>query len=212
MMRQPNTILGLESMHQVYNRIVAASAAVTAVLMTTQGALAETTIDSGAKPYFIMGGVIATILFTSIGAMLIRKGNRNLRIAAAAAQWPVVTGKVLSSEVVKRIDKTEDGPVVVFTPQVHYVYNADGVRLDGRVIQIGLEERGCVERLAHDYIAKYSVGSRAPVRFDPQNPANAVLELGQIGGGSNLFAGILLALVGLGGVAFTVFSIVTPSN
>jgi hypothetical protein len=51
------------------------------------GALAEATIDSGAKPYFIAGGVIATIFFISVGAILIRKGNRYLRIVAAAAQW-----------------------------------------------------------------------------------------------------------------------------
>jgi hypothetical protein len=202
----------MDSMYQVHNRAKGASAVVTAFLMTTNSALAQTTIDSGAKPYFIIGGVIATIIFLSVGAILIRKGNRNLRIAAAAAQWPVVTGKVVSSQVVKRIDKTEDGPVVVFTPQVYYVYNADGVRRDGRVIQIGLEERGCIERLANDYVAKYSAGLGVSVRFDPHNPANAVLELGQIGGGSNLLAGILLAIVGLGGAAFTVFSIVTPSN
>jgi hypothetical protein len=199
-------------MRQACNSFICGIAAITAFVMTTNGALAETTIDSGAKPYFIVGGVMATILFMSIGAMLIRKGNRYLRIAAAAAQWPVVTGRVVSSEVVKRIDKTEDGSTTVFIPRVLYAYNPDGVRRNGRFIQIGLEERGCVEKRAQDYVDKYRVGSRVPVRYDPQNPANTVLELGQVGGGSNLLAGILLALVGLGGVAFTVFAIVTPSN
>jgi hypothetical protein len=56
------------------------------------------------------------------------------------------------------------------------------------------------------------VGSKIPVRYDPQNPANAVLELGRVGGGGSLLAGTLPMLVGTGGVAFTVFSIVTPSN
>jgi hypothetical protein len=199
-------------MRQAFNGIIRGMAAITAFVMTTHSALAETTIDSGAKPYFIAGGVTATILFLSIGAMLIRKGNRYLQLATAAAQWPVVTGKVVSSEVVKRIDKTEDGSTTVFIPHVLYAYNPDGVRRSGRLIQIGLEERGCVEKGAQDYVDKYGVGSRVPVRYDPQNPANAVLELGQVGGGSNLLAGILLALVGLGGVAFTVFAIVTPSN
>lgn len=199
-------------MRQACNSVICGTAAITALVMTTNDALAETTIDSGARPYFIAGGVIAAILFTSIGAMLIRKGNRYLRVGADVSQWPIVTGKVVSSEVVKRIDKTGDGPTTVFVPHVLYAYNPDGVRRDGRFIQIGLEERGCAGKLARDYVDKYSVGSRVPVRYDPQNPANAVLEPGQIGGGSNLLAGILLALVGLGGVAFTVFAIVTPSN
>jgi Protein of unknown function (DUF3592) len=186
---------------------------ITAILMTTNGALAEATIDSGAKPYFIAGGVIATIFFISVGAMLVRKGDRYLRIAAAAAQWPIVTGKVVSIDVVKRIDRTQDGPSTYFVPQIHYVYDADGVSRDGNVIRIGMENRGySLEQQAREYVARYSVGSKVPVRCDPQNPANAVLELGQVGGGANLLAGTLLMLVGIGGVAFTVFSIVTPSN
>jgi hypothetical protein len=76
-----------------------------------------------------------------------------------------------------------------------------------------LENRGYpLEQQAAECVARYLVGSKIPVRYDPQNPANAVLELGQVGGGSSLLAGTLLMLVGIGGVAFTVFSIVTPSN
>lgn len=89
-------------------------AIITAILMTTNDALAEAMIDRAAKPYFVAGGVIATAFFISVGAKLIRKGNRYLRVAAAAAQWPVVAGKVLSVEIVERIDKTEDGPSKVF--------------------------------------------------------------------------------------------------
>jgi hypothetical protein len=186
---------------------------ITAILMTTNGALAEAIIYRGAKPYFIAGGATATVFFISVGAILIRKGNRYLRIAAAAAQWPIVTGKVISTDVVKRIDRTQDGPSTYFVPQVHYVYDADGVSRDGSVIRIGLEHRGYSrEQQAREFLARYSVGSKIPVRYDPRNPAMAVLELGQIGGGSNLFAGILLMLVGIAGIAFTVFSIVTPSE
>jgi hypothetical protein len=50
------------------------------------------------------------------------------------------------------------------------------------------------------------------VRYDPQNPADAVLEPGQIGAGNNLVAGVLFILVGVGALAFTVFSVVTPGS
>src|SRR5487761_2038310 len=131
-----------------------AVAIVTAILMTTNGALAEATIDAGAKPYFIAGGVIATVFFISVGAMLIRKGNRYLRIAAAAAQWPIVTGEVVSTDVVERIDRTQDGPNTYFVPQVRYVYHADGVRRDGSVIRVGMENSGYpLERQARECLA-----------------------------------------------------------
>jgi hypothetical protein len=185
----------------------------TAILMTMDSASAEAMIDRGAKPYFIAGGALAAVFFMSVGAYLIRKGNRYLRIAAAVAQWPIVTGTVTSTEIVKRIEKTEDGPSTVFVPQVHYVYRTDGVSRNGRVIRVGLENRGYSrEQQARELLARYSVGSKVEVRYDPQNPAIAVLELGQVGGGSNLLAGVLLTLVGIGGVVFTVFSIVTPSE
>jgi hypothetical protein len=207
------TTSGPEMMQRAGRYLFNGTTTLTAILITTNGALAQTTIDGGAKPYFIGGGAIAATLFLSVGAILFRKGYRYLRIATAAAQWPTVTGKVVSSEIVTRIDRTEDGPVTCFIPLVHYVYDADGVSRDGSVIQPGLENHGySLEQRAREHVARYSVGSKVPVRYDPQNPANVVLELGQIGGGSNLLAGILLLLVGIGGVAFTVFSIVTPSS
>ena len=61
-----------------------------AILLTMDSASAEAMIDRGARPYFIAGGVLAAVFFMSVGAHLIRKGNRYLRIAAAAAQWPIV--------------------------------------------------------------------------------------------------------------------------
>jgi hypothetical protein len=206
-------ISGPEVMQKAGKYVLNGITILTAILITTNSSLAQTTIDGGAKPYFIAGGAIAATFFISVGAILFRKGNRYLRIATAAAQWPTVTGKVVSSDVVTRIDRTEDGPITCFIPQVHYVYDADGVSRDGSVIQPGLENRGySLEQQAREHVARYSVGSSVPVRYDPRDPANVVLELGQIGGGSNLLAGILLMLVGIGGVAFTVFSIVTPSN
>jgi hypothetical protein len=200
-------------MQKAGKSILSGLTAILAILMTTHGALAEASIDSAVRPYFIVGGAVTAIFFISVGAILIRKGNRYLRIAAAAAQWPMVTGKVVSSDVAKRVERTEDGSSEYFIPQVHYVYHADGLSRDGRVIRTGLEDRGySLEQQARDCIARYSAGSKVPVRYDPQNPADAVLELGQTGAGNNLIAGILLMLIGIGGVAFTIFSVVTPSS
>jgi hypothetical protein len=197
-------------MQRAGKSILAAASAIPAILMTTHGALAQTTIDSAAKPYFMVGGAIATIFFLLVGAMLIRKSNRYRRIAATAAQWPIVTGKVVSSEVIKHAG-SDSGDY--FVPRVHYVYQVDGTSRSGRVIRAGLDDRGYRrEQQARDDVARYGVGSTVPVRYDPQNPADAILELGQIGAGNNLLAGVLLMLVGVGGVAFTVFSVVTPGG
>jgi hypothetical protein len=98
--------------------ILSGATAILAILMTTNGALAEATIDSPVRPYFIAGGAVTAIFFISVGAILIRRGNHYLRIAAAATQWPTVTGRVVSSNVAKRVDKTQDGSSEYFVPQV----------------------------------------------------------------------------------------------
>jgi hypothetical protein len=50
------------------------------------------------------------------------------------------------------------------------------------------------------------------VRYDPQNPRSAVLEIGQVGAGRYLFAGALLAGVGLGAVVFAIWSATLPTR
>ena len=151
--------------------IFGGASTIAAILMTANGALAETTIDSAVKPYFIVGGASATIFFLSVGAMLIRKGNRYRHIAATAAQWPIVTGAVVSSKVVKHTD-SDSGDY--FIPKVQYLYEVDGISQNGHVIRAGLEDRGYpLEQQARDDVAKYPVGSQVPVRYDPQNPADA---------------------------------------
>jgi hypothetical protein len=208
-----NPVLGRDAGQRAGKSILGGATAILAILLTTNGALAEATIDSAVRPYFIASGAVTAIFFISVGAILIRRGNRYLRIAAAAAQWPTVTGRVVSSDVAKRIDKSQESSSEYFVPQVRYTYNPDGVGRDGRIIRPGLEDRGYPrEQQARDFLAKYSVGSKVLVRYDPHSPADAVLELGQIGAGSKLFAGTLLLLIGIAGVAFAVFAVVVPSS
>src|SRR5271169_5747770 len=54
-----------ELMQEADKYFLSGVAIITAILMTTNDASAETMIDRGAKPYFIAGGVIATTFFIS---------------------------------------------------------------------------------------------------------------------------------------------------
>jgi hypothetical protein len=94
---------------------------------------------------------------------------------------------------------------------VRYAYTANGVGYQGDVIRIGLEDLGYFkETQACDHLARYPVGAAIAVRYDPQNPHVAVLEIGQVGAARYLFAGTLFAGVGIGALVFAIWSATLP--
>jgi hypothetical protein len=61
-------------------------------------------------------------------------------------------------------------------------------------------------------IRVYPVGATIAVRYDPQNLQRAVLEIGQLGAARYLFAGTLLAGVGVGALLFAIWSATLPGD
>ena len=187
--------------------------AVVAMTILAPGcALADSAIDRTAKPYFVLGGWLAALVFLGIGFVLLSKAIRYRRAAAAAVRWPVAEGVVLAVDVIKRMSKSDD-EFDSYIPRVSYAYTANSVTYEGDVIRIGLEDLGYIkEKQARDHMARYPVGAAIAVRYDPQNPLSAVLEIGQVGAARYLFAGTLLAGVGLGALVFAIWSMSLPAR
>jgi len=175
-------------------------------------ALAQDTIDANAKPYFIVGGIVATILFAAFGGYFFAQGLRSLRLGAAAHSWPTTPGKVVSAEVVKKIGYS-DGKYEYYSPEIRYSYTAKGTSYTGRIIKIGLTEvHYLTEAPAREWLARYPAGAKPPVRYDPTKPEVSTLEVGQVSGCRLIFAGSIGLLLGLGGVVFTIWSALTPAG
>jgi hypothetical protein len=131
-------------------------------------------------------------------------------MAEAALLWPVAEGRVIAAEVVKRISKSDD-EFDSFIPRVSYAYAVDGRHYTSDVIRVGLADLGYVrEQQARDHLARYPVGAIVAVRYDPQKPELAVLEIGQVGAARYLLAGGLLAAVGVGAAVFAIWSATLP--
>lgn len=173
-------------------------------------AFAHGAIDRGVKPYFVLGGGLAALVFLGIGFFLLSKAMHYRRMAAAAVQWPVVEGVVVAAEVIKRTSKSED-EFDSYIPRVGYAYTVNGIGYEGDVVRIGLEDLGYIkEKQAHDHLARYPAGATIAVRYDPQKPEIAVLEIGQVGAARYLLAGTLLGGVGVGAIVFAIWSISLP--
>jgi len=169
-------------------------------------ALADT-VDAAAKPYIVGGSWLVGLIFAAIGLFFVGKGVRYRRMASAMAAWPSAEGRVLASGVLTRVDRSgERGDLTRYIPQVRYAYAAGGKAHESDVVQVGLGDFGyAVEAQAREHAGRYPVGAKVKVRHDPADPAGAVLETGQVGGGRQIFAGTLFLLVGLGAIAVAIW-------
>ncbi|HWG05149.1 MAG TPA: DUF3592 domain-containing protein, partial [Beijerinckiaceae bacterium] len=175
-------------------------------------ARAQSYVDAGAQPYLVIGGWLAAVLFLGIGIYLLQKGWRYRRTAAASVLWPTASGTVTSSEISKREGSDDGQRFNYFMPVVTYSYKVAGTEHRGNTIKIGLEKNSYPsEKVAAGYIERYPIGSTIQVRYDPTKPDFSLLEIGQIGGTRQIFAGVLLAIVGIGAVVFAVWSASLPT-
>jgi len=181
---------------------------IAAMLAGGIGPALAATVDAAAKPYFVLGGWVAVLAFGALGTFVFRKGAHHRKLAAAIAGWPTADGRVLESDVreIERSD-TDGGAMTLYVPHVRYAYKVAGVAHESAVIRVGLSDFGRIkEPLAREHANGYPVGATVPVRYDPNDPTQAVLEVGQIGGFRYGFAGTLFLLLALAAVVFSVWS------
>jgi hypothetical protein len=113
----------------------------------------------------------------AIAALIWLLHIRTAKKAEAAASWPTVAGTVESSAVREKTETDADGDSeTAWYPEVAYAWTVKGQRYTGRRIQFGETPRFLRESAAQAVCDRYRAGASVPVRYDPSNPAEAVLE------------------------------------
>jgi hypothetical protein len=138
---------------------------------------------------FLLGGLACVI-----AGLVQRKRARD------AASWPTVQGQVIESGLQEhRTYDSESGASINFLPVVQFRYTLLGQVYSGDHISFGNVYYD--KRTAMKKIAPYTAGSLVTIHYDPDNPANAVLEIKAIGsnlllilGGAFMFLGILAVI------------------
>jgi hypothetical protein len=179
-------------------------------MLAPERAFADSAIDRSVKPYFVLGGGPAALVFLGIGLFLLSRAIHFRRLAAAAVHWPTTEGTVIATDVIKRV-ATSDDDYDRYVPHVSYAYTANGVGREGNVIRIGLGDLGYLrEEQAREHLARYPLGATIAVRYDPQKREQATLEVGRAGAARYFLAGTLLAGVGVGALVFAIWSASLP--
>jgi hypothetical protein len=136
-------------------------------------------------------GVIAIAIGVALYVLQFRQGLR----ANASKLWPTSSGTVIASS----LEKSPDGRWR-YRAVLRYRYRVGGKEyLSDRIFWGGNEGR---QRHMESVIAAYPQGASVTVRYDPQNPAEAILDPGQNIGSRPLVL-YAMAMIALGLFALT---------
>ncbi len=108
-------------------------------------------------------------IFGIIGALCLLYGEYQLRLARVSMGWPVVAGRIVTSEVTA--DTDAEG--TTYSDEIEYVYTVDGTEHQADVIMFGGHEYG-----PHQVVRYYPLGAEVSVAYDPVKPSRSVLEPG----------------------------------
>ncbi len=122
------------------------------------------------------------ILCIIIGIGLMGLGYYFQKKAEAIENWPGVTGKVIATRVVqatseKRLRRNDESsqPVLTFYPVVEYEYTVNDKKYSSDRLSLSVDQKSNPKSF-EPILKKYAPGTAVKVFYNPDNPADAVLE------------------------------------
>jgi len=141
-----------------------------------------------------MGSTVDVVL-SGVAALsglgLLVKATRDRIKSNRALAWPTAEGKVLDS----RLREVHDHDGTTWQAYVLYEYTVNGASYRSDVLQLEAGSSSFTKG-AQKTIARYPIGSVVPVYYNPEAPADAMLEPGKMTWFVFL-GGILFLIVGI---------------
>lgn len=117
------------------------------------------------------------LLFTGIGLFMFVRAFIQFRTGKASTNWPSVEGQVVVATVEMRVDSDEDGTCTRYSPRIVYTYSVFGQQYTSDQVAVGTR-RWYSSRAKVEAQLVYESGQQLTVCYNPDNPAQAVLEAG----------------------------------
>jgi len=112
-------------------------------------------------------------LFFAVGFGILGFGFRSMHMAKQAEHWPTTPGEIISSD----FDVSSDSDGTTYRTKLSYTYNVNGRDYTNKKIAFGYA--GSSSQTFHRNIYDaLPVNSQIAVRYDPVDPARAVLSFG----------------------------------
>jgi len=134
--------------------------------------------------------------FIALGIVFMYRAVSGRLKSKKAQSWPVVNGRVISSEVVEDRFRSATGKATIaFVPDISYEYNVNGTSYTGSTVIFGAT--------TYDYLTasriceKYTPESEPKVYYNPTNPQDSVLLPQATEGLRSLIPGIFFIVTGI---------------
>ncbi len=141
-------------------------------------------------------GGLFILAFVAAGVFLIYQSVRSRKKADASQAWPATTGQVTDAQVTRHTSTDSDGDTSVnYIPKVSYTYLVLGQEYQGDKIGFGFQQSFGSSAKAQAALERFPVGGQVAVFYDPDNPAEAVLERKAGGSTLSLVLGIVFIVI-----------------
>lgn len=145
-------------------------------------------------------GIITLVLgliFGLLGLVFLIINNLNRKKAHKALAWPVASGTVTKTDIKEHtsVDDEDGITSTTYEPVVEYTYQVMGQPYTSRRIAYGASQFD--KNTARQKVEQYPQGKTLEVRYNPDKPAEAVLETAVAGGKVFQVVGFLFLAIGL---------------
>ncbi len=125
---------------------------------------------------------ILIIIFFLIGLAITMWQLNVLKDSFESKNWPIVEGRVVSSEVKTFEDKRRDSQghekiVFIYGAEISYEYFVDKIKYSSNKISFG-DYKSESENRAKEIVDKYPVEKQIKVHYNPENHSLSVIESG----------------------------------
>jgi hypothetical protein len=142
-------------------------------------------------------GLTFGLIFLGVGLFALIRSFIAFRTSKASRDWPSVKGQVVVATVERKVDHDEDGSTTKYSPRVIYNYSVSGQQLTSDRVVVGARLWHTSRARAEAKLA-YQTGQRVTVYYNPDKPAQAVLETGATRGAWGLLAiGVVFTIAGI---------------
>jgi hypothetical protein len=157
-------------------------------------------MDSFPLIFGLLCGGFFVLLILLCGAGLIFYALRSRKKAEASQGWPGTSGQISRSEVKRSASSDDDGNTSYsYSPVVEYTYQVGGQAFSSRRMVFGAVKGYSSPAKAEKELARHPAGATVTVYYNPENPAEAVLERTAGGFNAMLIGGIICLVIGLCG-------------
>lgn len=141
-------------------------------------------------------GIVFGLMLAGLGLFMLGRGLVEFRTAKASQNWPSAEGEIVLAMVHAKVSSDEDGTSTKYVPHVVYKYSVLGEQYSSDQVTIGAK-RNYVSQAKAEAKLQYQSGDQVTVYHNPDNPAQAVLESGAVGGTlGTLLMGLVITVVG----------------